>query len=264
MKTRSSKVRVKYCNNPTQVKNIKNYSDKSIGLASMIMSKNSTRNKPSLEDDQLKNLKISKKRTKIRQSLRSRAKHNVDLREILDTKRKYIPSDVQTFEPKTRSSINKNANVSNRIGAGLARKSEGGGLKRGVRKVRVTNEISKQQILRGKKRQTPSLVKNSKTNFQRCGNDTSKEEDHSNDNHPIKPSNEKTLRKLLNDISQGNGIFDKKLTGNEVSDMLMQNQPKSSIVALPGKLQVALKGNLQVDLKGRLTVNLFADLQNTN
>jgi len=260
MKTRSSKVRVKYCNNPTQVKNIKNYSDRNDGLASMTKINDLKRIKPSSEDDQLKNLNISKKRTKIHKNLRSSTKNNVDLREILETKRKSILSGAQTFKPTTRSSKNENADVSNRIKAGSARTSAGAGLSRGLRKGRVANEISKQQILQNKKRQALNLVKNSKINFQTGGNDMSKEESYPNENHPIKPSDEKKLRKLLNDISQGSGIFDKNLTGNEVTDILMQNQPKSSIVALPGKLQVALKGNLQVDLKGRLTVNLFADL----
>jgi len=219
MKTRQTKVKVKYCENPSKVENIK-VQTKKIDISLRKVPKDWT-----LDDSQevenicnrLRSGKIDSKTTR-------------DLREKLDAKRREFMSKKmkELIPPK--------------------------------RELRSTKKNPGKQILKHKILQDETIAKKkSKKNPKKSKHIVARL--HSTRNHTPTPSNDENMEELLKDITQGNGIFDKTLTGNQISKMLVQTQPDSSIVALPGKIQIALKGNLQVDLNGKLTVNLFADLK---
>jgi len=224
MKTRQTKVKVKYCENPSKVENIKIQPKKkkeSLGKWFIL---------PDIPKGQI--LDDSEEIENICNRLRSGkldSKTTNDLREKLNAKRRaFLSEKMKELGPPKRV-------------------------------LRSTKKNTVKQILKHQILQDETIAKKkSKKNSKKSKYVVSRL--HPNKNHTPKPTNDENMKELLKDISQGNGIFDKTLTGNQISKMLVQTQPNSSIVALPGKIQIALKGNLQVDLQGKLTVNLFADL----
>jgi len=219
MKTRQTKVKVKYGENPSKVENIK-VRTKKIDISLRKVPKDWT-----LDDSQ----EVENICNRLR-SGKVDSKTTSDLREKLDAKRReFMSKKMKELIPPKRELRSTKKNPAKQI------------LKRQI--------LQDETIAKKKSKKNP---KKSKYIVSRL---------HSTRNHTPNPSNDKNMEELLKDISQGNGIFDKTLTGNQISKMLVQTQPNSSIVALPGKIQIALKGNLQVDLNGKLTVNLFADLK---
>jgi len=99
-----------------------------------------------------------------------------------------------------------------------------------------------------------------------CFNPNRVEEVKENDSNNIEQKesielmNTPRWRVLLTDIARGKGLHDKKLSGNQISKLLLNGQRKTTSVALAGKLNVSLNGKLQVALKGKLNVSLVGNL----
>jgi len=215
MKTRQTKVKVKYCENPSKVENIDNKTKK--------------KKKPLGKEPKEQIIDDANRIIKRLRSGRINTKTANDLREKLNAKRRaFISEKMKELAPPKRE-------------------------------LRSTKKNPEKQILKHQILQDEAIAKKkSKKNAKKSKYIVSRLQP--TRNYPTTPSNYENMNELLKDISQGNGIFDKTLTGNQISKMLVQTQPNSSIVALPGKIQIALKGNIQVDLQGKLSVNLFADL----